>query len=355
MSFEAQPPQLNNMAMEYINYLRAKAHLASAEKSEKPVLSDEDEQFLNRITSQGDEAAPPLPARPAKDAQLALMDGAQNVKLPETPTEEVEEPEVAEGGEMTEQVGEKADGKSGTRKRTTWSWMRRDSRDGSKKKNQEAAANSLMDVAEGMKTSDAKPNEEGMVDDKEAEKEEEDMTIALERLNLAAVNNRVFSLSAETQELLQKFNLIFKDLVNGVPTAYDDLEKLLTNSDRQLQGLYKSLPNFLQKLIETLPNKMTTNFAPEIMAAAAERATMGTMGTMGGMSAANAGRGAGKAAGRKIKIPTLKELIGKPGAAATMLRSIIQFLRARFPAFMGMNVLWSMAVFGKFIHSWIEV
>ena len=328
--------------MEYINYLRSKAHLTMAEKSDKPVLSDEDEQFLNRITSQGDDAPPPLPQRPtARDAQLALMDGAQNVRLPDTPTEEAEEPEVTEG-QMAEKVGEKADGKKGTRKRTTWSWMRRDSRDASKNKNQEATANSLMDVAEGIKASDAKPNEEGMVDDKEAEKEEEDMTIALDRLNLAAVNNRVFSLSAETQELLQKFNLIFKDLVNGVPTAYDDLEKLLTNSDRQLQGIYKSLPNFLQKLIEVLPNKMTTNFAPEIMAAAAERATMG------GMSTANAGREAGKAAGRKVKIPTLKDLIGKPGAAATMLRSIVQFLRLRFPAFMGMNVLWSMAIFGTF-------
>ena len=89
-----------------------------------------------------------------------------------------------------------------------------------------------MDVAEGLKAADAQPNEDGLVDDKEAKKEEEDMTIALERLNLAAVNNRVFSVSAETQELLEKFNLIFKDLVNGVPTAYDDLEQLLTNSDR---------------------------------------------------------------------------------------------------------------------------
>ena len=39
------------------------------------------------------------------------------------------------------------------------------------------------------------------------------MTEILERLNLAAENNRVFSISDETRELLRKFTLIFKDLV----------------------------------------------------------------------------------------------------------------------------------------------
>ena len=106
------------MAMQYINYLRAKTHLTTAEKSEQPVLSEEDEQFLNRITSQGD--ALPVP----KDAQLALMDGAQNVQLPDSPREEIADPA---GGEST------ADKPSSRRKRTTWSWMRRDSRDAKRK------------------------------------------------------------------------------------------------------------------------------------------------------------------------------------------------------------------------------
>ena len=207
----------------------------------------------------------------------------------------------------------------------------------------------MMDVAEKIKNADAQPNEENIVDDVEAKKEQDDMAMALERLNLAAVNNRVFSVSEETQELLQKFNVIFKDLVNGVPTAYDDLEKLLTNSDRQLQSTFQSLPSFLQKLIEQLPNKMTKGFAPEIMAAAAERAQKS------GMSMENAGKAAAAASKMGFKTPNLKDLVGKPGAVASVLKSIIQYLRARFPAFMGMNVLWSLALFGRYASSLFEM
>jgi len=62
----------------------------------------------------------------------------------------------------------------------------------------------------------------------------------------------------------------------------------------------------------------------------------------------NAGKAAGAAKKAGFKVPSLKDLVGKPGAVAAMLRSIMTFLRARFPAFMGMNVLWSLAVFGKY-------
>ena len=83
------------MAMEYINYIKAKTHISTSKKAETPVLSEEDEQFLNHITS--DAKAPPLPARPrvldlpvagearGNDAQIALMNGAQNIPLPDTP------------------------------------------------------------------------------------------------------------------------------------------------------------------------------------------------------------------------------------------------------------------------------
>lgn len=51
--------------------------------------------------------------------------------------------------------------------------------------------------------------------------------------------------------------------------------------------------------------------------------------------------------GMKVKVPTLKELVTKPGVAAAMLRSITNFLKFRFPAFLGMNVLYSLALFRK--------
>jgi len=205
-----------------------------------------------------------------------------------------------------------------------------------------AAGASLADVAEGLQAADVPTNEDGTVKDKEAEKEEEDMTVMLERLNLAAVNNRVFSISDETQELLKKFNFIFKDLVNGVPTAYGDLESLLTNGDKQLQKTYSQLPGFLQKLIEQLPKRLTQGMAPEMLAVMAARAESS------GINMQAAGKAAGAAKKMRFKAPNLKDLIGKPGAAATMLRSTMAYLRARFPAFLGMNVLWSLALFGKF-------
>ena len=59
-----------------------------------------------------------------------------------------------------------------------------------------------------------------------------------------------------------------------------------------------------------------------------------------------AARGAEKA-GVKIKTPSLKDLVTKPGAVAGLLKTIMNFLKLRFPAFLGMNVLYSLALFGK--------
>lgn len=168
------------------------------------------------------------------------------------------------------------------------------------------------------------------------------MTDILERLNLAADNNHVSSISDETQELLRKFKLIFKDMINGVPTAYHDLEMLLTNGNRQLQDTYTKLPGFLQKLIEKLPEKWTEALAPEMLAVASERASRS------GINMENVGKAAAAADKMGLSIPSLKELVSKPAAIVGMLRSIMAFLRARFPAVLGMNILWSLALFSKY-------
>lgn len=321
--------------MEYINYIKSKARLATASKSDTPVLSEEDEQFLDHITSQ--ENPPPLPARPVltipeiRDAQVALMDGADNIPLPATPNEVTKELVAEPDSEATA-----TDDASPNKPKATWSWLRRDSRE-VRVQQREDTASGLDAIAANLRKAEAEDSD----DTKEAQREEEDMTVVLERLNLAAVNNRVFSISDDTQELLEKFNLVFKDLINGVPTAYDDLESLLTNGDRQLQKTFNSLPSFLQKLIEKLPETMTKGFAPEMMAAASERATKS------GINMNNAGKAAAAASKMGFKTPSLKELVGKPAAITSMLRSIIGYLRARFPAFMGMNVLWSLALFGE--------
>lgn len=197
-----------------------------------------------------------------------------------------------------------------------------------------------MDVAQGMKTASGQPASEEEISE-EAKKEQEDMAAVLEQLNLAAVNNRVFSISDETHELLRKFSLIFKDLINGVPTAYNDLESLLRNSDQQLQKSYDSLPGFLKKLIAQLPEKMKETIAPQMMAAAAAAASQSAP------TSANAANASTTTKAKKSRIPGLKDIVGRPGAIAGMLRSIITFLRARFPLFLGMNVIWSLALFGE--------
>lgn len=307
--------------MEYINYIKSKAHIGL--KSEKPILSEEDEKFLSKIASQ-ENPAPLLPDH-GGDAQIALMQGAQNIALPpETPSELTENPIS-----IAEPVTEKQ-----TPKKNTWSWLRRDSRD-----NKQSTADGLHDIAEGLK---AQPED---LEDAEVKKEEEDMSEVLEKLNLAAVDNRVFSISEETQDLLKKFNQVLKDLINGVPTAYRDLESLLTNGDKQLQKTYNSLPSFLQKLVEKLPETMTKGFAPEMMAAAAERASSY------GINLQKSGKAAGTAA-KFMKTPSLKELVTKPGAVTGLLRSIMAFLRTRFPAFAGVNVLWSLALFVLLLVFW---
>lgn len=81
------------MALQYITDVAAKANPWSS----KPVLTEEDEAFLQRVTSNpdngGDDVLPssdvvttPL----GRDAQLALMDGAQDIPLPMSPSEEID-------------------------------------------------------------------------------------------------------------------------------------------------------------------------------------------------------------------------------------------------------------------------
>ena len=120
--------------------------------------------------------------------------------------------------------------------------------------------------------------------------------------------------------------------MNGVPEAYNDLENLLKNRDQQIEELFNSLPGFLQKLVAQLPESLT----PEILATLAAKAEKS-----GAMNLENKEKAA-KAAG-KIKTFS-KDWVTKPTAILGFLRSIMAYLRARFPALIGMNVLWSLAL-----------
>ncbi|KAL9579052.1 MAG: hypothetical protein Q9212_005329 [Teloschistes hypoglaucus] len=322
---------------------------------EEPVLNDELEAFLHRIATEGTppplpERPPPLPARPqdlpvtgepeTNNAQLVLLKDAQEIPLPSAPETPIEETARAIEGEQASNGNTKGKNKE-IKKPSKWSFMRRDSRD-SKRKAQTATADDLKGIAATLKPSDAaaQPNEiHPDIPDAEAKKEEEEMTAIMDQLNLAAVNNRVFSLSGESRDLLHKFTLVLKDLTNGVPTAYDDLESLLTNSENQLERSYSHLPNFLQDLIKKLPAKMTQSVGPEVLAAAAEKRGMPHAKYV------NEGAHAAEKMGMKVRVPSLKDLVTKPGAVAGLMKTIMNFLKLRFPAFLGLNVLYSLGLF----------
>ncbi|PWY92064.1 hypothetical protein BO70DRAFT_357215 [Aspergillus heteromorphus CBS 117.55] len=312
----------------------------SQRQSHDPVLTAEDEAFLQEIMA--DPANQESAVSPTEaDHQLSPvspmpMEPLDTVQSPVSPVEEFgrelgeEERKARERTERPQSVSQGSKAEAPSQKKRSWSWFRRKSTVDKKGKEtiDEAVATSPSDT----QVSDNK-------NDEDAKQEEEDMTEILERLNLAAENNRVFSISDDTRELLRKFTLIFKDLINGVPTAYHDLEMLLKNGNKQLQSTYSTLPKFIQSLIEKLPERWTETLAPEVLAAATEKAGRS------GINVDNVGKAAATASKMGIKVPTLKELVGKPAALGGMLRSIMAFLRARFPAVLGMNVLWSLGLF----------
>lgn len=213
------------------------------------------------------------------------------------------------------------------------------------------AADTLAAAAETVKKGEGvELNADGTINlEAEAAKEKQDLAEVLDQLNLAAVNNRVFSFSKESQDLMEKFKQVLKDLVNGAPHAYNDLERLLKDSEKQLDKMYGSLPPFLQNLIKQLPTKVTAALAPELMAAAAEKPD-------DHLNAASASAKQQKKSQKYAKqgykyakkYPPLKKLVSEQGAIAAMLRAILNFLKLRFPAVVtGTNVLMSLAVFSK--------
>ncbi|KAF1959572.1 hypothetical protein CC80DRAFT_378802, partial [Byssothecium circinans] len=328
----------------------------SEEPAASPILDDEDQKFLERLAALSQEpegTPPPLPTRPVeiiedgekkvgKDAQAALMDGAEKVPLPMSPPEvTVEDAAKAKPKEgmsrkksvmsyfslaqtKLKQATEKGKGKEKEHKEKEVKGKKKEKMSD---KDRQQLADNLLAAAAVAKTAEQK----------EKENENQDIAAILDDLNLSAVNNRLFSFTKESEELFAKFTLVLKDIVNGAPTAYDDLQKLFTEYDTQLKKMYGGLPPFLQNMVKSLPAKMTATLGPEIMAAQAEKP---------GFDAKQKAAGeAGKSRFKKPKIPSLKSLVTAEGAVATMLKSILNFLKLRFPAVLtGTNVVMSLAV-----------
>ncbi|KAH7380646.1 hypothetical protein BKA66DRAFT_560097 [Pyrenochaeta sp. MPI-SDFR-AT-0127] len=327
----------------------------SDEPAAEPVLDEEDQRFLERLAAIADEPegpAPPLPTRRpveviddngekrvGRDAQEALMDGADKVALPMSPPETT--------ADTNDKGKEKAkDGGLG-RKKSVMSYFssaipKFNKKDGEKDKKKAAVTDKdRAQLADDLLSAAAASKNPELT---EAQKEDKELTDILDQLNLSAVNNRVFSFSKESEELLNKFTQVLKDVVNGVPTAYNDLEKLFTDYDNQLKKMYGSLPPFLQNLVKSLPAKLTATLGPELLAASAEKP---------GFDAKTAAGGSKSKRSKIPSIPTLKSLVTAQGAVATALRSIVSFLKLRFPALAaGTNVIMSLAVFVLLFVFW---
>ena len=199
--------------MEYFSFKRAKKHQDKVPAAETPVLDDEDEAFLKRITTQVEGTPPALPERPldglsvagdptGNDMQLILADEAREVPLPDAPeTPEGVKPDaersrdVAEDGKAKGKGKEKERSKSRDANKNRWSFLQ---------KGKEALRRKSSHGAEKHKADDGKA-EDSDVPKTEAQKEEEEMAQVLDQLNLAAIDNQAFSLSKESQELLKKY------------------------------------------------------------------------------------------------------------------------------------------------------
>ncbi|KAI9699546.1 MAG: hypothetical protein M1820_007177 [Bogoriella megaspora] len=379
----------------------------SLEGAQRPVLKDEDERFLEKVTSEGhSHENPEQPSPVLEDGQVLKDATAENAsqetaetrisdptnkafgdsqdKVENVNTEEGEEeqppelPKRPRSPKFPSQAEAEAATSPGTQNqdsineglRTTdqkkspnyWSYvpkmpnmpavptmpnMQLPNMSGSTMfhdRSREQMANSLQSAAEAFKAGEGVPlNPDGTLNQEEATKQQaNDLSHVLKNLNLSAINNRVFSLSSESQELLERFNLVLRDLINGGPTAYHDLETLLDERSKQLSEMWGQLPPFVQTLVKTLPAKIGSSFGPELFAAAAEKPDAKVEVTA---ETKRKAPGVDRKA-KKSAMPSVKSLVTEKGTVAQMLRSILNFLKVRFPAFMsGTNILMSLAVF----------
>lgn len=298
---------------------------AAASQPGAPVLTDDDELFFERLTSESgfsDEEGkrPPLPPRLNTpeytwDSDLSDADSfTKGKKSSSTPTSPKEEHATTSTTNNTF-----------TPLKKRFSVFRRNA----------PAKSSLA------------PSDVPLTPAEEA-REKDDLSRVLDDLNLAARNNKTISLSQDSQKMLAEFTLILKDLVNGVPTAATDMRHLFDDHDGTLARNYEKLPKSMQKLVTSLPTKVTGSIAPELLAVAAE--SQGLRGTDLEPT------GTLKEQAMKLMIPkNMAELVTKPSAIVGMLKAIMNALKVRWPAFIGTNVIWSVALFCKSIPDNLKV
>lgn len=199
--------------------------------------------------------------------------------------------------------------------------------------------------------------EDGTIDEAATkEKQEKEVSVLLDNLSLSNINNRVFSFSAESQKYYDRFTQVLKDTLNGAPTAYEDMDKLMKEAGPTLEKHFDSMPPFVQTLVKSLPAKLGASLGPELLAAASEKPGNDMKARMqaseeGGASTQAPGASESKDGQKKRRrIPGLKSLTSSNGVVASILRNIVNFLQVRFPFLVSTtNVVMSLAVFSKLI------
>ncbi|KAI1746739.1 hypothetical protein F4782DRAFT_523537 [Xylaria castorea] len=284
-----------------------------------PVLDREDEKFLERLTSASpgspEDEIPPPPLPPRVKTPVMDIDSDDGSSL--TGKKETNKSGESKGKEKESQKPSAGENKL---KRFTFSLRRKP----------------VLPTRSKSPSDGLEPNTDTLTVP-EAHSETSAMAHLLDDLDLSAKNNRAFSLSSESAEMVRRFTQVLRDLINGVPTAYGDLVNLIEDRDGVLARNYERLPSGLKKLVAQLPDKLTSSLAPELLAVAAEAQ---------GLEASKAGGGGLKDAAKKFLTPgNLHDIVTKPGALVGLLKGIVNALKTRFPAFIGTNVLWSLAVF----------
>ncbi|CAD6498790.1 BgTH12-04450 [Blumeria graminis f. sp. triticale] len=164
----------------------------------------------------------------------------------------------------------------------------------------------------------------------EATREEQELTQVLEDLNLSVSNNKAFFLSSVSTELIRNFTIVLKDLINGVPAAYGDLENLLETSHSTLSSAFEDLPSFIKVLVKKMPGKLDKRLSPELLGTASMVPNLVSKG----------------------EAFDLKSLVTNSGTLVTLLRMVFNTLKLRWPAFMGTNILLSLSLFVLLFILW---
>ncbi|TFA99181.1 hypothetical protein CCMA1212_008968 [Trichoderma ghanense] len=296
---------------------------ASEFPPQQAVLKPEDERFLKELLAQDDGPPPPLPPR----IYTYDVDWHSDTEVSDVESKKTTDDETDEPGKAQATAAKKEDEADKSQEKAE-----------KKPSRLSLLFTRYKKPAEPLKASTTlQPDNAEAVPPKEVEREKKDLKRVLDRLNLSARNNKAVAPAADagndSSDLLQRFTQVFRDLVSGVPTAYDDLTRLMEDRDGSIGKLFDKLPSSLKKLVTQMPDKLTTTLAPELLAAAAE--AQGIKVGQGGM------KGAAK---RMLMGQNLANLVKTPGAIVGMLRAIVEVLKSRWPAFIGMNVIWSVAL-----------